>query len=123
MKTACTVTKSTPTGDELISIWEDETSAVKEAKSLIPTLKGREEIQVDHWVIGERVCCHVKAYDDTYVLSDDDEDEDTPTCPRSDTRQLDRPAPHCFPNTKSVYQPYYLLSEEPITDMDRLRSG
>jgi len=81
MKAAYTVTKSTPTGDELISIWGDEPSAVKEAKSLITTLKGREEIKVDNWVIGERVCRHVHAYDDAYVLCDDDEDGDTPTVP------------------------------------------
>jgi hypothetical protein len=77
MKSVYTVTKSAPTGDELISIWEDESKAIEEAKSLIPTLKGREEIQVDHWGIGERACQHVRAYGDTYDPNEDD-DEDTP---------------------------------------------
>jgi hypothetical protein len=77
MKSVYTVTKATPTGNELISVWEDVPSAVKEAKSLIPTLKGSEEIQVDHWVIGQRLCSRVQAYGTGYD-PDDDEEEDTP---------------------------------------------
>jgi hypothetical protein len=70
-----TVTRSAPTGDELISIWEDESAAIEEAKSLVPFLKTSEEIHVDHWLIGNRVCQHVCVFDDTYEQSEDD---DTP---------------------------------------------
>ncbi len=78
MNSVYTVTKSTTSGDELISVWGDESSAIKEAKSLIHTLKGREELHVDEWVIGERVCNHIQAFDTDYDPSDDEETEDTP---------------------------------------------
>jgi hypothetical protein len=61
-----------------ISVWADQPSAVREAKSLVPTLKGSEELHVDEWTIGERVSRHVRAFDTDYDPSDDDECEDTP---------------------------------------------
>ncbi len=78
MNSVFTVMKSTDTGDELISIWGDESKAIEEAKSLIPTLKCGEEIQVDEWMIGERVCHHVHVYDTDYDPRDDEETEDMP---------------------------------------------
>ncbi len=81
MKSVYTVTKSALSGYELLSIWEDESSAIKEAKSLAPALKDSEEIHVAQWVTGERVCRHVQAYNDSYDPSDEDEDEDTPVMP------------------------------------------
>jgi len=39
-------------------------------------LKGNEEIQVDHWLIGNRTSQHVRVYDDTYTPSEGGEGED-----------------------------------------------
>ncbi len=78
MKSTYTVTKSTPTGDELISIWEDESKAIEEAKSLVPTLKGSEEVHVDRWSIRVRARQHIHAYNSDYDPSGDEEVGDTP---------------------------------------------
>jgi hypothetical protein len=81
MKSVYTVTKSAPTGDELISIWADEPSAVKEAQALITTLTGFQELHIDEWAIGERSCRHIHAYDVDYDPTDNEEPEDTPDAP------------------------------------------